>query len=124
MTSTKEIKEKWTKTIDQIEELKDVDMTDTWMNPDMGSFTVSSPVYENKTEYFIERCRRQICYGNPGYIDEWATWSVYDTAKERDEELKKLHVKHPMWHLRARDRNRYLESRGIFAGISQPGINK
>lgn len=102
-----------------------VDMTDDWMNPSMsGGTSWSPPKAENKDEFIIERARKQICFGNPGYIVEWDQWGIsYDTAAERDAAINKLSEEHPMWHLRARTRNRWKEQRGIFQPISRPGIN-
>lgn len=90
-------------------------MTDDWMNPHLRQQT--------GIEHTIERCRREITFGTPGYIDRWQWWSSHDSAKERDAALQELHQEHPDWHLRARDRNHDMERLGIFPPVSVPGIN-
>jgi len=100
------------------------DMTDDWMDPQPRTFSFSEPKIENKTEYLIERARRIPVTGNVSSLVQWATWSVHETKRERDAELKRLSKAHPKWHLRARDRNRWLERHGIFPPVSHPGINK
>lgn len=101
------------------------DMTDDWMNPPPGGRIFEMPKVEDKDEFIIERAKRIVCFGNPGSIAEWNTWGVpYATAAERDEALKKLSADHPMWHLRARTRNRWKERNGFFPPASHPGINR
>lgn len=93
-----------------------VDMTDDWMNPKpMQAYVSEAP--KNEMEYLIERERRIICFGNPGSITQWEVWDKYTVKKERDKALQRLSKEHPMWHLRARDRNPYMEQirRGAFA---------
>jgi hypothetical protein len=98
-----------------------VDMTDDWMNP--KPMTWETPKVDDKDEFLIERARKVVCFGNPGYIIEWDFWSKHDTKAERDAALVKLSEEHPMWHLRARDRNPWLEQHGIYRPESHPGIN-
>ncbi len=90
------------------------DMTDDWWDKtnDTTIFQQSQP--ENKMEYLIERAEKQVCFGNPGYIQNWRFWASFDTAAKRDEELKRLRGEHPAWRLRTADRNPYLESLGIY----------
>lgn len=38
----------------------------------------------------IQRKQRRICFGIPGYIEEWIDCESYDTAEERDKAL--LHL--------------------------------
>lgn len=103
---------------------KKTDMTDSWMHPYASSVAWESPKYENKTEFFIERCKRLICHGTPGFVDNWTTWAIYPTEKERDEAMAELTAEHPMWHLRPTQRNRYKEQMGIFIPGSHSGINR
>lgn len=44
---------------------------------------------EMKT-YGIERKERRICFGNPGYVDDWIYAGSFDTEEERDKELNRL----------------------------------
>ncbi len=91
---------------------KDPDMTDDWMNPtNLFAWTIPTP--ENKMIYAIQRAKKTICFGNPGHIVEWKEWSKHDTAEARNAELAKLEEEHPMWRLRKRDYNPYLESIGM-----------
>ena len=83
------------------------DLTDDWMNPKSYSWT--PPKRENKMVYAIERARKRIVSGNPGFILDWEAWANYGAAAERDEALVKLRTEHPMWKLRERDYNPYHE---------------
>ena len=86
------------------------DMTDDWMNPKPSAgYTYREPQPGDPTEYLIEREKRIPVFGNPGSITRWEYWSKHDTKEARDEELKRLRKSHPMWHLRARDRNPWME---------------
>jgi hypothetical protein len=89
---------------------KEPDMTDDWMNPPRSSsYTYREPRPDDPMEYLIEREKRVPVFGNPGSITKWEYWSKHDTKEERDAELKKLRERHPMWHLRARDRHPWME---------------
>jgi hypothetical protein len=90
------------------------DMTDDWMNPPVTSYSWTAPVLKNETEYIIERKHKTICFGSPGYITEWRFWSKFDTAEMRDSSYAMLQKEHPVWQLRCRDRNPYMESLGLF----------
>lgn len=88
------------------------DMSDDWMNPKTSvTYTYREP--ENKMVYAIERQKRTICFGNPGSITEWVAWSTHETKEARDHELERLRVAHPVWQLRSRDYNPYLERLGV-----------
>lgn len=89
-----------------------VDYTDDWMNPKptgTSSFTYRAPQSGDPIEYLIERQKRTPVFGNPGSITSWEYWSKYDTAEKRDEVLVRLRIDHPIWQLRARDRDPYAE---------------
>jgi hypothetical protein len=62
-----------------------------------------------KIRYLIEREKRVICFGSPGSITQWDYWASYDTPEERDKALADLRKRHPVWHLRARDRDPWSE---------------
>lgn len=76
---------------------------DDWMHPKSSSITIYSPADVEKQRqekpHLIQRCRRVTCFGNPGFIDEWSTWSSHATKAERDDELRKLKRDHD-WTLR------------------------
>ena len=40
--------------------------------------------------YIIEKKVRRICFGFPGYIDEWVYYGGYETKEERDLDLKRF----------------------------------
>lgn len=92
------------------------DLTDDWMNPQSSFGGWSLPVAENKTEYRILRKKRTICFGTPGYIDEWHPYAKFDDEAERDGELTWLQHAHPAWQLKASKGNPYFESLGIALG--------
>lgn len=89
----------------------DIDMTDDWMNPVPHAYTCihDIPKPGDPIEYRIERERRVICFGNPGSYTQWDFWASFDSAEKRDAELARLRKHHPIWHLRARDRDPYRE---------------
>lgn len=90
-----------------------VDMTDDWMNPSPTSFSggliFKQPQPSDPTEYLIERMRKTICFGNPGYTTSWDLWRKYETAEERDSALADLRKNHPVWILRSRDSHPYFD---------------
>lgn len=88
--------------------MSDIDLTDDWMNPPPSRQWVHKKP-ENKTVYIIERAKREICFGDPGYIVRWEEWSRHETAAERDSVLASLARDHPAWQLRAHAFNPYLE---------------
>lgn len=47
-------------------------------------------VHRELKTYGIERKERRICFGNPGYVDDWVYAGSFDTEEERDAELKRL----------------------------------
>jgi hypothetical protein len=102
----------------------DIDMTDTWMNPQPVTWTQPPEPEPDQVDYLIERAKKTIVFGNPGSITEWAFWARFDNKKDRDKELKRLSKDHPMWHLRARDSYPYKERLGIYPSMSHPGINR
>lgn len=57
---------------------------------DIYERTNSFWVHRELKTYGIERKERRICFGNPGYIDEWVFVGSFDTEEERDAELKRL----------------------------------
>lgn len=57
---------------------------------DIYERTNSFWVHRELKTYGIERQERRICFGNPGYIDEWVYAGSFDTEEERDAELKRL----------------------------------
>lgn len=73
---------------------------DDWMNPHAVSEFKVTPRRDG-TYYVIERKRRQICFGDPGYIESWNTWREFDNKAERDAELERLRKETP-WHVRGR----------------------
>ena len=87
------------------------DYTDDWMNPKPAVFEHKPP--ENKTVYRILRKKFVPTFGT-GRVHEWRVWDTFDTAKARDEELKRLHKEYPMWQLKTAEANPYYESIGIF----------
>jgi hypothetical protein len=90
--------------------VEEPDMTDDWMNPSRStSYTHREPQFGDPTEYLIEREKRRITFGSPGSITNWEYWDKFDTAESRDAALARLVERHPMWHLRARDRNPWME---------------
>lgn len=78
-------------------------MDDDWMHPNAVGVTIYSQADAEKRRreapYLIQRCRRVTCFGNPGFIEEWSTWSSHATKDERDEALSKLKREHS-WTLR------------------------
>lgn len=89
---------------------KKPDYSDDWMNPRPSSgYTYREPQAGDPKEYLIEREKSVPVFGNPGYITQWDYWAKYDDPEERNKELARLREAHPMWHLRARDRDPYME---------------
>ncbi len=89
--------------------MSDIDYTDDWMNP-KASHVWAPRKPEDKMVYAILRAKKTIVFGDPGHIIEWEEWSKFDTAEERNAELDKLKEKHPLWRLKERDYNPYVES--------------
>lgn len=84
------------------------DMTDDWMSPKTSElYTHRTPQRGDPVRYLIERQRRIPTFGDP--IHQWDQWSSHDTAEKRDAELSKLRKEHPVWRLRARDHDPYME---------------
>lgn len=86
------------------------DGSDDWMHPSKSTAYVLKPAVKGKIDYLIERQRRVVCFGNPGYVLEWDLWRSFDTAKQRDEEFDKLRKEHPSWVLKKRNRDEYMEN--------------
>lgn len=82
------------------------DMTDDWMNPPTSRmWTATMP--DNKTVFLIERESRVITFGDP--LTEWKEWERFDTAEARDTALARLRAEHPVWSLRSREYNPYMD---------------
>jgi hypothetical protein len=93
--------------------MSEPDLTDDWMNPRTHSWGSTLPE-KRGVKYVIQRERRVIVSGPSGSISRWDQWAEYDTAEDRDLALEKLRQSHPVWHLRARERNYDLERLGIY----------
>lgn len=57
---------------------------------DSGSLGWNDYDLMRKKPWIIEKQVRRICFGFPGYIDEWIHYSSHDTEEYAKEELKKL----------------------------------
>lgn len=62
----------------------------------------------DKKPWSIQKERRRICFGIPGYIDEWTSWGDYDTREEAEKELAKIHRIDPFSKYQIVD-NRYTQ---------------
>lgn len=76
-----------------------MDHTDDWMNPTPHLGWQGPP---QRKPFIIERAKKSICFGDPGYVIEWHLWADYDTREARDAALTAILQNHPLWKLRAR----------------------
>ena len=75
---------------------------DSWMNPQTSFSTFNHPPKDGLF-FVIERKRRVPVSGNVAFLEQWDTWSEFDTKEARDAALEKLRAD-TSWHVRGRQR--------------------
>lgn len=58
-----------------------------YVNLEASNWRLGDP---NQKRWVIEKETRLVCFGNPGYVDQWNYWDSYETREEAESALEKL----------------------------------
>jgi len=56
-------------------------------NTRMWSFDSAN---QQRKRWIVQREERRICFGVPGYVDEWTDYMSFETKEEADKEIMRL----------------------------------